>query len=104
LVKNEDEGVEGTTLTDAGREVSIVVDKGDADLTRTKGHKRRMSDRENADTWTSKKSKVSFRMRMLALASLTVHIFVKKGMDFRIKFRAGKKRSTVKISVKITQL
>jgi hypothetical protein len=84
------------------REVGIVVDKGDAeDLTRTISCKHRMSGKENADTWTSRKSKVSFfQMRMLA--SLTVHIFVKKGMDFRIKFHVGKKRSMVKISVNIT--
>jgi hypothetical protein len=82
----------GTTLTDTDK----VVEKGDGgDRTRTKGRKHR----ENADTWTRKKSKVSFRMRIVA--SLTVHIFV-KGIDFRIKFHAGKKRSTVKISVKIT--
>ena len=72
------------------------------DLTCTKGHKHRMSDRENTDTCTSKKNKVSLWMRMLAL--LTVHIFVKKGMDFHIKFHAGKKWSAVKISVRITQL
>lgn len=68
---HDGERVDGTTLTDIDGEVSIVIDKGDANLTRTKGHKRRMSDRENANTWTSKKSKVSFPMRMLAL--LTVH-------------------------------
>ena len=87
---------------DTGREVSIIEDKGNVDLTHTKGHKCRMSDRENTDTCTSKKNKVSFWMRMLA--SLTVHIFLKKEMDFCIKFCAGKKQSTVKISVKITQL
>jgi O-succinylbenzoate synthase len=74
---------------DTGREVSILADKSNADLTRTKGHKRR-------------KNKVSFRMRMVD--SLTINIFLKKGMDLHIKFHAGKKRSTVKISVEITQL
>jgi hypothetical protein len=100
LIKNAGENVEGTTLTDTGsRKVGNIVDKGDAgDLTHTKGHKRR----ENANTWTSKKSKVSFWMRMLAL--LTIYIFVKKktAFKFRIKFPVGKKRSTVKISVNIT--
>jgi hypothetical protein len=101
LIKNAGENVEGTTLTDTySKEVGNVVDKGDArDLTHTKGHKRRISDRENADTWTSKKSKVSFQMRMLA--SLTNYIFEKKmDFEFRIKLPVGKKRSTVKISVR----
>jgi hypothetical protein len=100
LVRNGDENIEGTTLTDTNRKVDIVVDKGDAgDLTRTKGGKRKMSDRGKADTWTRKKSKVSFLMRIIA--SLTIDISV-KGMDFRIKLHVGKKRSTVKISVKIS--
>jgi len=95
------EKVEGTTLADTNREVGIVVDNSDAgDQTHPKRRKRRMSDKENGDTWTSKRTKVSVPMRMID--SLTVHIFVQKGMDFRIKIHAGKKRSTVKISVKIT--
>ena len=90
-----------TTHTDTNREVSDDVEKGDAeDPTRTKGRKRRMSDKENGDICTSKKTKVSVLMRMIE--SLTVRIFIQKGMDFRIKIHAAKKRSTVKISVKIT--
>lgn len=50
------------TLTDTKREVSIVKDKRDArDLSSTKGRKRRLSDKENTDTWRRKKNKVSFR-------------------------------------------
>lgn len=59
--RNTGENVEGTNLTDTDREVGIVVDEcGAGDQTSRKGHKRRMSDKENAVTWTSKKSKVSF--------------------------------------------
>jgi hypothetical protein len=87
------EKVEGTNLTDTNRGVSIIVDNSHAgDRTHPKGRKH---------TWTSKKTKVSIPMRMIG--SLTIHIFVQKGMDFQIKIRAGKKRSTVKISVKIHQ-
>ena len=72
LVRNEGESVEGTTVKDIGREVSIIVDKGNVgDLTHTKSRKRRRSDKEIADTWTRKMSKVSFQMRMLP--SLTVN-------------------------------
>ena len=71
---SRDKNVGGTTLTDTNREVAIVVDKGEvADLSPTKGRKRR----ENAEvTWTNKKSKVRFLMRMVA--SLTTHIFCKE--------------------------
>lgn len=53
----EDKGDAGR----ASRDVSIFEDKGDAgDLPRTKDRKRKISDKENEDTWTSKKkSKVS---------------------------------------------
>lgn len=100
------ENVESTTLTDTNGEVGNVVENSHADnshaedLIRPKGGKRRMSDREDGDTWTSKKNKVSVPMRMID--SLTVHIFVKKGTDIHIKIHAGKKRPMVKISVKIT--
>ena len=50
------ENVEGTNLTDIDTEVSIIVDKcGGGDQTSRKNHKHRMSDKENAVTWTSKK-------------------------------------------------
>ena len=53
--------VEGTDLTDTNREVSIIVDKcGAGNQASRKSHKHRMSDKENAVIWTSKKSKVSF--------------------------------------------
>lgn len=75
LVSNAGENIKGTTFMATDREVGIVVDNGDAgDLTRTKGRKCRMSDKEATDTRTSKKSKVRFRMRMLVLVLLTVHI------------------------------
>lgn len=95
------EKVEGTALTETNEEVGIVVDNSDAgDPTRPKSRKRRMSDTENGDTWTSKKTKVSDPMRKFD--SLTVHIFVQKGMDVHIKVHAGGERSKVKICVKIT--
>ena len=97
MVRNEGESVEGTTVKDIGREVSIIVDKGNAgDLTCTKSHKHRRSDKENADTWTRKKSKVSFQMRILP--SLTVY---RREWTSASSFMLEKKRSTVKISVKI---
>ena len=75
-----------------------VMDKGDAgDVLCMKGHKHRM---KNKNTWKGKKSKVSFLTRKLA--SLTVHIFVKDGIDFCIRFQSGKKQPMVKIYVKIT--
>ena len=80
---------------DTDREVGIV---GVGDLTHTKGHKRKMEDAESADTWTNKKNKVKFFDKKIA--SLTIYIFI-KGTDFCIKFQVGKKRSTVKITVKI---
>ena len=53
--------LEGTNLMDTDREVGIIVDKcGAGDQTSRKGHKGRMSDKENTVTWTSKKSKVIF--------------------------------------------
>jgi hypothetical protein len=79
----------------ARNDTGIVMDKDvAADLTRKKGCKRRISDREN-------ESKVSFRMRMIKSSSLTVHIFVKE-MDIRVKYRIRKKRSMFKMSVKVT--
>ena len=63
---SRDKNVWGTTLTDTNRKVAVVGEV--ADLSRTKGRKRR----ENADvTWTNKKSKVRFLMRIVA--SLTTH-------------------------------
>ena len=48
------ENVEGTNLTDTDGEVSIIVDKcGAGDQTSRKGHKHKMSDKENTVTWTS---------------------------------------------------
>ena len=92
---NRNRAKDGTTLMDTDRE---VMDKGDAgDVLCTKGCKCRM---KKKNTWKGKKSKVSFLTRKLA--SLTVHIFVKDGIDFRIRFQSGKKRPTVKIYVKIT--
>ena len=44
---------------DTGREVSIIEDKGNADLTRTMGHKCRISDRENTDTYLHKQEEQS---------------------------------------------
>ena len=59
-------------LEDFAKEVDITVDKGDVGgLTR----KRRMSDRGDTDTWTSKK-RVSVPMRILV--SLTEFIFSKE--------------------------
>ena len=37
----------------------------EGDLTRPKGRKRRMSDKENGETWTRKKTKVSIPMLMI---------------------------------------
>ncbi|KAF8804332.1 hypothetical protein BYT27DRAFT_7213967 [Phlegmacium glaucopus] len=60
-----------------------IMDEGDVGgLTHTKGRKCTMSDKGDIITWTGKKSK--------------------KGTDFHINLHVGKKRSTVKISVKIT--
>jgi hypothetical protein len=60
------EKIDGTTLTDTNRKVGIVENNSHAeDPTRPKNRKRRMSDRANGDTWTSKKSKVSVPMRMM---------------------------------------
>ena len=78
-VRNQGESVKGTTLMDTGREVSIIEDKGNADLTRTMGHKCRISDRENTDTYLHKQEEQS-------------------------KFSDENAWSTMKISVKITQL
>jgi len=46
-------------IMDTDKEVSIIVDKGDEDLTLARGCKRKMADGESADTWITKKSKVS---------------------------------------------
>ena len=92
---NGNRAKDSTTLMDTNRE---VVDKGDAgDVLCMKGCKCRM---KNKNTWKGKKSKVSFLTRKLA--SLTVRIFVKDGIDFHIRFQSGKKRPTVKIYVKVT--
>jgi hypothetical protein len=54
------------------------VDKGDAgDLTSTRGRKRKMADRESPDTWTTKKCKVSYMIKMI-IASLTIHVHVER--------------------------
>ena len=96
--RNASEEVANATLTDTHRGVGIIVDNSDGDEgdpTHPRGRKRRISDKENGER---KKTKVS--MPMLMINSL--HNFVQKGMDLRIKIQAGGKRSTVKISVKIT--
>lgn len=70
------EKVDGTTNTNS-----------DAD--RPKGRKRRMSDRENGVTWTSKKTKVSVPMKMIN--SLTVHILYRRERNSVSSFILGKK-------------
>jgi len=61
LVRKADGDPEGTNLVNANK--GVIVEKGDAEPIYTKGCKRRMSDKENSDTWTCKKSKVSVQMR-----------------------------------------
>ncbi|KAF8804380.1 hypothetical protein BYT27DRAFT_7213934 [Phlegmacium glaucopus] len=67
---------------DLVKAVEIMDEGGVGGLTHTKGCKCMMSDKGDIITWTGKKSK--------------------KGTDFRINLHVGKKRSMVKISVKIT--
>ena len=69
--------MDGTTLASADREVGNAVDDSHAgDQTCPKSCKLRVPGRENGDTWTSKRTKVSVPMGMIKL--LTVHIFLEE--------------------------
>ena len=81
---------------------NIVLDKGNTEDPPCKNScKRRMSNKENSDTWTTKKRRVSGQICMTSF-TYRVWTFVKKGTDIHIKFCDGKKQSSMKISIEIS--
>ena len=101
LGRNARGNPEGINLVTANKDGIVnIIDKCDADdPPRTKVREHRMTDKENSDIVTFKKSKVSIRNTTQQF-TYRVYAFV-KGTGIRIKICDRKKRSTVKISVKI---
>jgi hypothetical protein len=92
---------QGTILMNANKD-KVVMNKSDVEDAPCKNcRKRKMSDKENSDTWTTKKSRVSVQIYMTSF-TYRVRTFVKKGTDIHIKFREGKKRSSMRISIEIS--
>ena len=92
---------QGTILMNANKD-KVVMNKGHAEDTPCKNCcKCKMSDKENSDTWTTKKSRVSIQIYMTSF-TYRVRTFVKKGTDIHIKFHEGKKRSSMRISIEIS--
>ncbi len=91
----------GTILMNANKD-KVVMNKGDVEDAPCKNcRKRKMSDKENSDTSTTKKSRVSVQIYMTSF-TYRVWTFVKKGTDIHIKFREGKKWSSMRISIEIS--
>lgn len=81
---------------------NVVLNKGNTEDPPCKnGRKRRMSNKENSDTWTTKKRRVSGQICMTSF-TYRVRTFVKRGTGIHIRFRDGKKQSSIKISIEIS--
>jgi hypothetical protein len=67
--RNAGRNSEGTKLVNT-KKVSLIAEKSGAeDTPSTNSRKRRRSDKENSDTWTIKKCKVSIRISRIHLQS-----------------------------------